>query len=83
VWLDGRKYARALPGEAAPREETMLAATSLAAGGALGAEQEVDARICDCCQTGAAVTSRGPVVVYRDRTADEIRDLYVVRRYRP
>lgn len=80
VWLDGRKYAQAEPGEAAPREETMLAATSLAPDGALGAERQVDARICDCCQTGAATTSQGPVVVYRDRSPDEIRDIYVVRR---
>ena len=40
----------------------------------------VDARICDCCQTSAAVTSQGPVVVYRDRSGEEIRDISVLRR---
>jgi len=43
-------------------------------------DKELDAKICDCCQTGAAVTSCGPVVVYRDRSDEEIRDIYIVRR---
>jgi hypothetical protein len=40
----------------------------------------IDDRICDCCQTSAAITARGPVVVYRDRSPDEIRDISIVRR---
>ena len=43
-------------------------------------ESEVDASACDCCQTGVAVTARGPLLVYRDRTAAEIRDIYTTRR---
>lgn len=39
----------------------------------------IDAKTCDCCQTTAAMTTRGPVVVYRDRSDDEIRDMSVVR----
>ena len=39
----------------------------------------IDHRVCDCCQTGVAMTSKGPVVVYRDRSDDEIRDMSVVR----
>jgi hypothetical protein len=39
----------------------------------------VDERICDCCQTGLAMTSAGPIVVYRDRSAEEVRDIYAVR----
>ena len=39
----------------------------------------VDDRVCDCCQTAAALTSDGPVVVYRDRTEDEIRDIHISR----
>jgi len=42
-------------------------------------EWELDNRVCDCCQTGATVTSNGPVVVYRDRSNDEIRDMAIVR----
>jgi len=40
----------------------------------------VDDLTCDCCQTDVALTSDGPVVVYRDRTTDEVRDIYVSRR---
>jgi hypothetical protein len=42
-------------------------------------EWELDGRVCDCCQTSVAVTDNGPVVVYRDRSADEIRDMSLVR----
>lgn len=41
--------------------------------------QELDARICDCCQTSAAMTVDGPIVVYRDRSEDEVRDISIVR----
>jgi len=39
----------------------------------------IDERVCDCCQTDAAVSTSGPVVVYRDRSAEEVRDIYVTR----
>lgn len=42
-------------------------------------EWELDNKTCDCCQTSATVTSSGPVVVYRDRSDDEIRDMSIVR----
>jgi hypothetical protein len=74
VWLDGRKYA----GES-PTREMSLAHTTMAADGTLGEEQLIDQRICDCCQTSGAITTRGPVVVYRDRSAGEIRDISIVR----
>ena len=45
-----------------------------------GADVELDGKTCDCCQTDAAITTKGPLVVYRDRTDDEIRDIAVVRR---
>jgi len=42
-------------------------------------EQVIDASTCDCCQTDVALAARGPVLVYRDRTGDEIRDIAIVR----
>ncbi len=39
----------------------------------------LDHKVCDCCQTGIAMTTRGPVVIYRDRTDDGMRDMAVVR----
>jgi hypothetical protein len=77
VWLDGRKYSKAGHN---PSNEMMLMSASIDAFGKPSGETTVDARVCDCCQTAAAMTSTGPVVVYRDRTAAEIRDIYVVRR---
>jgi hypothetical protein len=74
VWLDGRKYA----GQGS--KETMLMTASIRPDGSAGPERPVDGRICDCCQTGMAMTARGPLVVYRDRSPEEIRDVYVTRR---
>lgn len=42
-------------------------------------EWELDNRVCDCCQTTAAVTDEGIIVIYRDRSENEIRDMSVVR----
>ena len=42
-------------------------------------EWELDNKTCDCCQTGAAITDNGPIVVYRDRSDEEIRDMSIVR----
>ena len=36
----------------------------------------LDERVCDCCQTDVVINSQGnPVVFYRDRSEDEIRDI--------
>ena len=40
---------------------------------------ELDALVCDCCQTDVAVTASGPIAVYRNRTEDEIRDIHVAK----
>lgn len=79
VWLDGRGYAPGSGGEHSPGNEMTLVSTTVASDGGLGAEQLLDARTCDCCQTAAALTARGPLVVYRDRSPDEIRDIAAVR----
>ena len=47
--------------------------------GTLSGEVVVDARVCDCCQTAMAMTPRGPLVVYRDRSAKEMRDIAIAR----
>ncbi len=39
----------------------------------------VDARVCECCPTAAAVTAEGIITAYRDRSDEEIRDNYVSR----
>jgi hypothetical protein len=73
AWLDGRKT----HGEG--HGETMVVASTLSADGKLGPETVVDARTCDCCQNAVAMAASGPIVAYRNRTNDEIRDIYVTR----
>ena len=43
-------------------------------------EDELDASVCDCCQTSITNTDKGPLVVYRDRSEKEVRDIYVTRK---
>ena len=48
--------------------------------GAVLSRQIVDGDACSCCSTDMAETSAGPVAVYRDHDAGEIRDISIVRR---
>ena len=48
--------------------------------GTLSDEKELDHRVCDCCQTDVAVADSVVLVVYRDRSPDEVRDMGIIRR---
>ncbi|HEV3048675.1 MAG TPA: sialidase family protein, partial [Longimicrobium sp.] len=78
VWLDGRKFKPSADEHAAGNEMT-LRYTTVGPDGRATPDRELDGRVCDCCQTGMAVTGRGPLVVYRDRSPTEVRDIYVTR----
>jgi len=47
--------------------------------GELSGDLELDNKVCDCCSTSAALTKNGVIVAYRDRSAEEIRDISIVR----
>lgn len=83
MWLDGRNYDTG-DGQGAAEAEgdaMQLRATTLAADGTLSKEILLDDRTCTCCQTSAVALDDGTVLLaYRDRTADEIRDISLVRR---
>lgn len=80
TWLDGRNTMTGRIPQNAMHEGSMtLRAAVLAANGQKLKEWELDDRVCDCCQTSAVVTSDGAVVAYRNRSEDEIRDIYVVK----
>ena len=49
------------------------------AGGRISDEALLDSRVCECCQTSAAMTSEGVVAVYRDCSDKQIRDISIVR----
>lgn len=77
VWLDGRKFTHDTHNAS---NEMMLLSTTIGPDGKRGEEVRIDERTCDCCQNAVALTSTGPIVAYRNRTTDEIRDIYVSRR---
>ena len=82
-WLDGRN-AVSEEEDTAAHHDGHQGAMSLRGAvvnkqGIKTAEWELDNRVCDCCQTSAAITANGPVVVYRDRSEEEIRDMSIVR----
>ena len=71
-WLDGRETVEGRP----------MTLRTVHVGDRVERETEelLDESVCDCCNTTAVVTEDGPVVVYRDRTANELRDHSAVRR---
>ena len=82
IWLDARSYDFYATGaaEKAFANASQLRVTTIGPDGSLSSDILLDARTCSCCQTSAAVTDSGIVlVVYRDRTAGEIRDISLVR----
>lgn len=83
AWLDGRAQemgdAHGPGGHATASGAMQLRANRFDMSLNRGADALVDARSCDCCQTAVAMTARGPLLAYRDRSDDEIRDIAVTR----
>ncbi|MEO8464306.1 MAG: hypothetical protein ABI640_03120 [Gammaproteobacteria bacterium] len=78
VWLDGRDEANDEPESAAGEPAgTSLRYAFLGANGQLLEQGVIDNLVCDCCRTDVALTAEGAAVVYRDRSATEIRDVAV------
>lgn len=93
VWLDGRETAsadhahhgQAHAGQAHGHHQhgngAMTLRSAVVDGQGRVAEQTLlDERVCDCCPTASAMSAAGPVVIYRGRSADEVRDIRIVRR---
>lgn len=81
TWLDGRNTGGGHHGheDHGGAGAMTLRGAFIGPDGAITGDTELDARICDCCQTAATLTSSGIVVAYRDRTQEEIRDISIVR----
>jgi hypothetical protein len=79
IWLDGRdiQLSKDLPtfegGEMAVRFAAFDTNWKQVA------DSEVKKRVCECCPTTAVVTPDGVVTAFRDRSANEIRDIHVSR----
>ena len=77
TWLDGRNtIGKKLEGDHKPMTIRFAEITDK---GDVIKESELDASTCDCCQTSIAITNDGPIVVYRDRSEEEVRDIYSVK----
>ena len=77
TWLDGRNTVeKKLDGHHKPMTIRFAEITNK---GDVINESELDAAACDCCQTSIANTNNGPIVVYRDRSEKEVRDIYTIR----
>lgn len=79
LWLDGRKMVNEYDDNDVGASGMTLRAATFNADLAATGETLLDDLTCDCCQTDVALTSDGPVAVYRDRTVNEIRDIYISR----
>jgi hypothetical protein len=82
VWLDGRnmKDMKDDHDEGKPLPVSMtLRYAAIDASGKISDDAQLDERVCECCQTSAAVTGDGVLAVYRDRSQNEVRDIYSAR----
>lgn len=80
IWLDGRRT------ENRPEEEyynidkaMTLRSAEISSDGTVTHRSLIDSSVCDCCQTSLVRTSYGAIAAYRNRTAEEIRDIYISR----
>lgn len=74
IWIDGRATN--------PKTESgdmSLRASVYDAAGKQLRETVVAPRVCECCSTSVAETSEGPIIAFRNRSATEVRDMYVSR----
>jgi hypothetical protein len=75
VWLDGR----AMTGGHEGHGDMSLRYAAFDGDWKQTADAPLDTRVCECCPTAVALTSDGPIVAYRDRSGNEVRDIYVTR----
>jgi len=77
-WLDGRNtYGKGHDGHA--KGAMTIRSAILDNTGKIVDESLIDGMVCDCCQTSMTISNDIPIIVYRDRSKDEIRDIYYSR----
>lgn len=83
AWLDGRHTGSGGQGDSAHAHHGGAGAMSLRVARldreGVSAAQELDDRVCDCCQVDAARAGDATLLVYRDRSDDELRDISLLR----
>lgn len=79
AWLDGRNTAPSAGHHGGHGGGMTLRYGMFDGTGSQVADVQLDGLVCDCCQTDAAAIPGGAIVVYRDRTEAEIRDIHAIR----
>ncbi len=77
-WLDGRNtYGVGDHGHA--KGAMTIRSAILDSNGNIINQNVIDEMVCECCQTSMAISGGIPIVVYRNRSDSEIRDIYFSR----
>ncbi|WP_288372558.1 hypothetical protein [uncultured Algoriphagus sp.] len=79
TWLDGRNTSGGGHDHSGHSGAMTLRVAEVNLQGKVIWDELLDARTCDCCQTTAAMTAEGPIILYRNRSDREIRDIAITR----
>ena len=79
VWLDGRAMTGGHDAGHQAAGDMSIRFSAYDANWKQIADAALDGRVCECCPTTVAMTSDGPLIAYRDRSANEVRDIHVTR----
>jgi hypothetical protein len=79
VWLDYPREDEADGRDAALPDGMTLRFGRFDLDGTVIEQAVLDPLVCSCCQNAAVLAADGPVIVYRGRTVDEVRDIGVIR----
>ncbi len=82
VWLDGRNMDSGHGHDHSDEQLADLSKAMTLRGALIDlsgnlVDQEIDPSLCECCNTSLVKTNDGLLVAYRDRTQNEVRDIYV------
>jgi hypothetical protein len=73
IWLDARAY------DLEQTDDLSLRYAAFDTSWKQMADQPIDGRVCECCPTSAVVTADGVLTAYRNRSDDEVRNIYTSR----
>lgn len=79
TWLDGRNTGSSKMTEGGHHGAMSIRSAEVSSEGTIFNEVELDGKTCDCCQTSITTIANKPLIVYRDRSDGEIRDIYITR----
>jgi hypothetical protein len=79
VWLDGRAMKGGQGGHDGHGGGMALRFGAFDRAWKQTIDTPVDLRVCECCPTSAAVTADGVIAAFRNRSDEEVRDIYVAR----